>query len=127
MKSDIYYNENGFLEIAIPPCEFCDGHCCRQNGHEFAVMLEDGEENRFQDAIQFPDLVNGPDWVLPYKQGKCVYLTDNNRCGIYNTRPSACRKFKCTNGYNRDPRRHSFFVRDNSYVAELIQVRIIGR
>lgn len=125
LKLFMYYNKDGFLEDANPPCENCDGRCCRQKPHnqDFAVLLEDEEVENFDQAVKFASWGGRSDWVIPYKKGKCPYLLEN-RCTIYENRPNGCKMFKCTNGY-RENGKYSFFLQDNPEVVKLIQLHII--
>ena len=38
--------------------------------------------------------------VLPYRDGRCQFLADDDRCTIYDDRPLSCRQFECTLSYN---------------------------
>lgn len=60
---------------------------------------------------------------IPYVNGKCFYLTEENRCSIYNRRPTLCQEFNCVVGYNNNGR-HSFFLDDNPEVVELIELTV---
>ena len=38
--------------------------------------------------------------VLPYVDGRCQFLGDDDRCTIYDDRPANCRRFECAPGYH---------------------------
>ena len=37
--------------LGASPCHLCRANCCKQNGHEFAVLLRDDEIRRFAPFI----------------------------------------------------------------------------
>ena len=104
-----------------PPCEQCQAYCCKQRGHDFAVLLEESEVERFDLAC----LVKDQGWCLPYVDGKCAYLGDDDRCTIYESRPKRCREFNCINGYKCKGEYHSFFLEDHPEVVSLIKLHVI--
>lgn len=110
-----------------PPCEYCTAVCCKQTTHKFAVLLEEDEVDAFDQAclIQSPEKDGDTAWCLPYKNKKCVYLNDNDRCGIYDRRPKRCREFNCVNGYKIRGEHHSFFLEDHPKVVSLIELHVI--
>src|SRR5688572_23994013 len=89
------------------PCTCCTAACCRQNGHDYAALLRGDETRKFaafgvEVAIRGDDgrvLVEG---VLPYVNGRCQFLGENDLCTIYDDRPAACRAFECVADFNRD-------------------------
>jgi hypothetical protein len=87
------------------PCDLCTAACCRQNGHEFAVLLEGDERRRFapwaQDVPVRDGAVVATERVLPYRDGRCVFLGGDDRCTIYDDRPANCRRFQCVSGYHQ--------------------------
>jgi Fe-S-cluster containining protein len=95
------------LRLAIlgeSPCHLCTANCCKQNGHEYAVLLE-GEERRKFAAFAADVLNRFPggsryERVIPYRHARCPFLADNDRCSIYDDRPQNCRGFQCINGYH---------------------------
>lgn len=99
-----------------PPCEHCDGACCKANGHDFAVLLDEDEVQHFPAAVR---VANGP--VLPYVNGRCIHLDDRDRCSIYASRPRACRAFNCAEGWRLKDPHHGFFLEDNPKVVELLK------
>lgn len=73
------------------PCHDCYAACCRQNGHDFAALLQGEEVRKFRPfATKVPIRANGHvvvETVLPYRDGRCVFLGDDDRCTIYEDRP----------------------------------------
>lgn len=55
------------------PCGECGGACCKAGGHGWS-----------RSAVG-----------VPYVDGRCPYLTRDNRCSIYDARPDNCRTFDC--------------------------------
>ena len=118
------------LRIAIlgaSPCDRCVAACCRQNGHEFAVILEEDERVRFGPFAQMvsmrrSDGTLASEFVLPYRDGRCQFLGDDDRCSVYDDRPRACRAFECTTKFNAHGiDRHDPFLMRNPRVLELLQ------
>jgi len=116
------------IRIAIlgdSPCDQCVAACCKQNGHEFAALLRGDEIRRFAAFSQSVTLRRGEqlvgESVLPYVNGRCQFLDDDDRCRIYEDRPQACRAFQCVTSYNQDGiARHGEFLRRNAQVREII-------
>jgi hypothetical protein len=117
------------IHISGPsPCDQCFAACCKQNGHEFAAVLQgEGERRRFAAFAQDvtfvrPDGTIGVERVLPYVNGRCQFLGEDDRCTIYDDRPLACRQFECVPHFNRDGvARHGDFLSANPRVLEVIQ------
>lgn len=66
--------------------DLCGAPCCRV---PFPISVQDLEEG----TVRW-------DYFRPYKiaqrdDGRCVHLTAERRCGIYETRPAFCRLFDC--------------------------------
>jgi len=113
------------LRIAIlgaSPCETCRANCCKQNGHDFAVLLQDDEPRKFAAySINVAIEQDGriiTERVLPYIKGRCQFLDADDRCKIYEDRPRACRQFECVRYYNElGIGRHGRFLQLNPDVA----------
>jgi|GEM_PF-2370780 len=112
------------LHRSISPCHRCYAACCRQNGHEFAALLSGDERRRFaafSEAVTIRDnnaLV--VERVLPYIDGKCQFLGDDNRCTIYEDRPAACRAFECAPALDaHGAGQHGIFLKRNPRVLTL--------
>jgi Fe-S-cluster containining protein len=121
--------ERNGLELVgtgVSPCGRCFAACCRQNGHAYAVLLEGEERRRFAlwavDVRIERDGAVTVEKVLPYAQGRCVFLGDDDRCTIYEARPAACRRFECAPELDRHgPGRHGRFLELNPRVLALLR------
>src|SRR4051812_49325728 len=119
------------LRLAIlgsSPCNLCRANCCKQNGHDYAVLLEPDEWRRFA-PFCVEVLVDGgacvtTERVLPYRDGRCQFLGRDDRCTIYEDRPTNCRRFECAPGYHErgtDLSGHSLFLRQNPDVLSILE------
>ena len=118
------------LRLAIlgdSPCDLCTAACCKQNGHAYAALLQDDEIRKFAPfAIDVPLARDDDDRltfarVLPYLDGRCQFLGDDDRCAIYDDRPRACRRFQCVAHYNADGvGRHGVFLQRNPAVRAIL-------
>lgn len=77
-------------------CEHCAGACCRY----LALPLDVPEERRDFDDIRWYLMHEGisvfveeGDWYVQI-QTRCKNLQEDNRCGVYESRPSICREYK---------------------------------
>jgi Fe-S-cluster containining protein len=107
------------------PCERCVAACCKQNGHDYAVLLRGDEVRRFAAFSQVVTIRRDQqllaESVLPYVNGRCQFLDDEDRCRIYEDRPLSCREFQCLPSYNANGvGRHGLFLRRNPDVREII-------
>ena len=117
------------LRLAIlgqSPCHACRANCCKQNGHDYAVLLEPREYARFR-PFSTPIAVNRngtpvQERVLPYTtDGRCQFLDAANRCTIYEDRPASCRRFECVTFYNAGGLgKHARFLHLNPDVRQLL-------
>jgi Fe-S-cluster containining protein len=118
----------GSFRIAIlgaSPCGQCGANCCKQNGHDFAVLLRPHEYARFGPFSSVVEMESdgGRVWerVLPYVGGRCQFLGLDDRCTIYEDRPQSCREFECLHYYNQNGTgRHGRFLKFNPAVRELL-------
>lgn len=118
------------LRLAIvgeSPCHLCRANCCKQNGHEYAVLLEGDERRKFaafsEDVPIAAEAGVRIERVLPYRDGRCAFLDADNRCTIYEDRPINCRRFQCVSGYHLGGSaigEHSLFLRRNADVREML-------
>lgn len=108
------------------PCGQCWAACCKQNGHAYAALLQGEEEvRRFRPwAVtgRFRDASGGEatEWVIPYVDGRCPFLGDDDRCNIYDARPAGCRQFQCTTHFN-PAGGHGVFLDRNPDVRRLLE------
>ena len=90
------------------PCERCDAACCKQSAWPFAVLLQGEDEcRRFRAWSTFTPLAEADGsvrtaQVIGYQYGRCPFLGDDDRCGIYDDRPLSCRQFECTKRFGND-------------------------
>ena len=80
-------------------CDHCIAKCCRY----FALPIDTPEEEKDYQYIRWYLLherasvfVDEGTWYL-LVHTKCKHLGDDNRCGIYNTRPQICREYSTEN------------------------------
>jgi Fe-S-cluster containining protein len=117
------------LRLAIlgdSPCHLCTAACCKQNGHAYAALLRGDEVRRFAPfAIDVPIETDGRvvfERVLPYRDGRCQFLGEDDRCTIYEDRPTSCRLFQCVEHYNRRGiGRHEEFLKRNPTVLRMLE------
>ena len=107
--------------LGASPCGGCAANCCKQNGHDFAVLLQGDEPRRFAPFMTTVVIEHEgrrvTEHVLPYADGRCQFLGDDDRCTIYDDRPMSCRAFECVRFYNADGvGRHGRFLRLNADV-----------
>jgi Fe-S-cluster containining protein len=116
------------LRIAIlgsSPCGGCTSACCRQNGHDYAALLAGEEVRRFA-AYAIQVRVDAGDRVvvesvLPYVDGRCIFLGDDGDCLVYEDRPAACRAFECVRAFNREGiGQHQRFLQLNPTVLQML-------
>lgn len=76
-------------------CEYCTGKCCRY----FALPLEEPESREDFEFIRWY-LLHGAATVFTEDEtwylmvhNVCDHLLEDNRCGIYETRPQICRDY----------------------------------
>lgn len=119
------------LRIAIAgqsPCETCWARCCKQNGHDYAVLLLQSEYPRFTPFAVDVVIAHGDARVvekaLPYRQGRCQFLGDEDRCLIYEDRPHHCRAFQCVTAFHHggtDVSGHGEFLKRNGDVLDMLE------
>lgn len=112
--------------LGASPCHLCTAACCKQNGHAYAAILRGAEVRKFAAfSIDVPfQAEHGVviERVLPYVEGRCQFLDEQDRCRIYEDRPAACRAFECVPHFNRDGvGRHGTFLLRNPRVREILQ------
>jgi Fe-S-cluster containining protein len=117
------------VRIAIlgdSPCHLCTAACCKQNGHAYAALLRGDEVRRFAPfAIDVP--IQGDagvifERVLPYRDGRCQFLGDDDRCTIYEDRPMSCRLFQCVEQFNSERiGEHGMFLKRNPVVLMMLK------
>ena len=116
------------LRLAIlgdSPCGRCTAACCKQNGHDYAAILRGDEVRRFAAfAVDVPIRDGGRvviERVLPYVDGRCQFLGEDDRCTIYDDRPGACRAFQCIAHFNQSGvGEHGTFLQRNRAVLDML-------
>jgi Fe-S-cluster containining protein len=80
-------------------CDFCPAKCCRY----FALPIETPEKRKDFEFIRWYLLherasifTEDEDWYL-LVHTRCKHLGEDNRCGIYSTRPQICRDYSTDN------------------------------
>lgn len=118
------------IRIAIlgaSPCDRCVAACCKQNGHDYAAILAEDELARFRPfsqsvALRRSDGTLASEFVLPYREGRCQFLGDDDRCAVYEDRPRACRAFECAPKFNANGIGcHDLFLDRNPRVLKLLK------
>lgn len=112
--------------VGASPCGQCHAACCRQSVSEFAVLLQtESERRRFASwSVDLP-VRDGErvvaERVIPYRSGRCPFLSEDDRCTIYEDRPQSCRDFECTRHFNQAGRiEHGLFLQGNPRVAGML-------
>ncbi|MDB5328214.1 MAG: YkgJ family cysteine cluster protein [Phycisphaerales bacterium] len=106
------------VRIAIvgpSPCEQCNAACCKQSAWPYAVLLQDEDERRRFRPWSTTTLLADADGetksvqVIGYREGRCPFLGEDDRCTVYEDRPLSCRQFECTRRFGQD---ETFFDRN---------------
>lgn len=75
-------------------CQKCPGACCKNLALEIGAPVNKQEIEDLKWQLHFDTVkvyIRGKRWYQWIK-GKCIFLSDDNRCTSYNERPSICRK-----------------------------------
>lgn len=62
--------------------------------------------------------------VLPYQDGRCIFLGDDDTCSIYEVRPLSCEQFECVRHFNQGGGgngAHGEFLNRNPRVLAVLQ------
>ncbi len=101
-------------------CEYCTAKCCRY----FALTIEAPTELADFEYIRWFLLherasvfKEGEDWYL-LVHTVCRHLQDDNRCGIYETRPQVCRDYTTKECEYEDDWTYDFYLETPDQVAE---------
>ena len=77
--------------LPVLDCTGCRAPCCKQLT---IVEVEPDELNEYM--LVEPTVPDPEVYILRSRpDGACIHLTKDNRCGIYEHRPRACRDFDC--------------------------------
>ena len=101
-------------------CEYCTAKCCRY----FAMPIEAPEDLTDFEYIRWYLLheratvfKEDDDWYL-LVHTTCRHLQDDNRCGIYETRPQICREYSTKDCEYEDDWTYDFYLERPEQVAE---------
>jgi hypothetical protein len=117
------------LVIKAPPCEQCSGTCCKSTSKwQYAVNLTRGEAKKdifkaHLEKLKDHRISKYTISVLPYKDGKCPLLGDDDKCTVYDDRPKVCRKYKCTDRFAIYGDRSPFFRWNPDLVGLLRKIK----
>lgn len=107
-------------------CEYCTAKCCRY----FALPIETPEAFADYEYIRWYLLhdrasvfKDEEDWYL-LVHTVCEHLQDDNRCGIYETRPQICREYTTKNCEYEDDWTYDFYLETADQVAEYTEAVI---
>lgn len=112
--------------VGPSPCDQCNAACCRQSAWPFAVLLQGDDERRRFRPWSTTTLLADADGqtktvhVLAYRDGRCPFLGEDDRCQIYDDRPLSCRQFECTRRFGVDD---SFFAKNPAVRQLLLTLR----
>ena len=107
-------------------CEYCTAKCCRY----FALPIEEPEDFADYEFIRWFLLhdrasifkEDGNWYLLVHTQ--CKHLQDDNRCGIYETRPQICREYTTKTCEYDDDWTYEFYLETSEQVAEYTEAVI---
>ena len=108
------------------PCDLCHAACCKQNGHAYAILLEGEEVRRFSPwavSVSVETEVRVvSERVVPYREGRCPFLGDSDRCTLFSDRGGACRRFLCVGSFTGGGvGRHGRFLELNPRVVAVLE------
>ena len=112
----------------LPPgdclCNHCTAKCCQY----FALGLDDPTEHRDWEFIRWFLLHDAASAFMEEKswyllvQTRCENLLADNRCGIYETRPTICREYSTDNCEYEDDYLYEQYLENADQVAEYMEV-----
>jgi Fe-S-cluster containining protein len=101
-------------------CDYCIAKCCRY----FALPIDSPEEHADFEFIRWYLLheratvfKEGKTWYL-IVHNTCRHLQQDNRCGIYETRPQVCRDYSTKDCEFDDDWTYDFYLERPEQVAE---------
>lgn len=92
-------------------CSTCSSPCCTI----LAAGLTSTEASSGRYQAEGPD--EHGSYYLPRPYNRCIYLTKDNLCEIYEDRPLVCRSYRCDSSGAEDDRVNRWLLRE--YVAEV--------
>lgn len=117
----------------LPPgeclCDYCSAKCCKY----FALPIETPTTRKDFDFIRWYLLhqdatvfIEGEDWYL-LVHARCKHLQDDNRCGIYDTRPRICRDYSTADCEFEEGYVYDHYFETAEQVAEYVEAVLPSR
>ena len=110
-------------------CEYCTAKCCRY----FAMPIETPDELADFEYLRWFLLheratvfKEDEDWYL-LVHTVCRHLQDDNRCGIYETRPQICRDYSTKDCEYEDDWTYDFYLERAEQVAEYTEATVLQK
>ena len=107
-------------------CDYCSAKCCKY----FALPLETPSSRQDFDYIRWYLLherssvfIEGKTWYL-LVHTRCGHLLDDNRCGIYHTRPNICREYSTHNCEFEDSLVYDHYFERPEQVEEYVEATL---
>ena len=107
-------------------CEYCTAKCCRY----FALPIDTPDTYKELEYLRWFLLHDrasifkeDDDWYL-LVHTTCKHLLEDNRCGIYDTRPQICRDYTTDNCEYEDEWTYEFYLETPEQVAEYTEAVI---
>ena len=104
-------------------CDHCSAKCCKY----FALPIETPTTRQDFDYLRWYLLhdaatvfVEGENWYL-LVHTHCKHLQEDNRCGIYHTRPNICREYSTENCEYDDGYVYDRYFETAEQVAEYVE------
>lgn len=104
-------------------CDHCSAKCCKY----FALPIETPTTRQDFDYLRWYLLhdaatvfVEGENWYL-LVHTRCKHLQQDNRCGIYHTRPNICREYSTENCEYDDGYVYDRYFETAEQVAEYVE------
>jgi Fe-S-cluster containining protein len=109
-------------------CQYCSAKCCRY----FALAIDEPTEWRDFETLRWYLLhgdvavftEDGTWYLLVYNT--CRHLQDDNRCGIYATRPPICREYTTDDCEYEDSWVYERYLETPEQVAEYAEAMMAG-
>jgi uncharacterized protein len=101
-------------------CDFCTAKCCRY----FAMPIETPEDRADFEYIRWfllhdrASVFKEDDTWYLLVHTTCRHLQEDNRCGIYETRPPICREYSTKDCEYEDDWTYDFYLERPEQVAE---------
>lgn len=107
-------------------CDYCTAKCCKY----FALPIDTPKQRKDFDFIRWYLLhdratvfTEDGDWYL-LVHTTCRHLRDDNRCGIYETRPQICRDYSTDNCEYDDTWTYEKYFELPDQVAEYVEATL---